>query len=106
VNQNVAQKEVITLQMQWGFKTCQEIERDIKNIVLWKRKDCSVRAMQWVSSKQENIPISDQWGPEGSWRLRLPDSLTSAIECGRLSALGTGRLYPQEYPGTYFKRLS
>jgi hypothetical protein len=39
-------------------------------------------------------------------RLRIPDSVTSALEGGRMSALHTGRLYPQEYPGTRFKRLS
>jgi hypothetical protein len=38
-------------------------------------------------------------------RLRLPDSVTSAFEGGRLSAIRTGRLYSQKYRGTHFKRL-
>jgi hypothetical protein len=40
--------------------------------------------------KVKAIPFQVWTGPEGSRRLRLPDSKT------KLSALRTGRLYPQE----------
>jgi hypothetical protein len=63
---------------------------------------------QYVARKGKGkiIPLTGLWGPEGSGKLRLPDSVTSALEGGTLSGLNTGRLYPQKYPGTHFKRLS
>jgi len=42
------------------------------------------------------IPLQAWSGPEGSSKLRFPDFMTTAQDGGRLSALCTGRLYPQE----------
>jgi hypothetical protein len=40
-------------------------------------------------------------------RVKAPEFLDNRhIKAVRLSDLRTGRLYPQEYPGTYFERLS
>jgi hypothetical protein len=55
-----------------------------------------------IKFKKVNNPITGLWGSEGSGRLRFPDSVTSTLEGGRLSALRTGRLYTQEYRGTHF----
>jgi len=41
-------------------------------------------------------PLQAWTGPEGSRKLRSPDFVTTAQNGGRLSALCTGRLYPQE----------
>jgi len=44
------------------------------------------------------VPLQDRSGPKGSRKLRFPDFVTMAQNDGRLSALRTGHLYPQEMP--------
>jgi len=46
--------------------------------------------------KGKAVPLQAWTGPEDSRKLRLPDFMTTAQDGGRLSALRTGRLYPQE----------
>jgi hypothetical protein len=46
--------------------------------------------------KGKAVPLQAWTGPEGSRKLRLPDFVTTAQDGGRLSALRTGHLYPQE----------
>ena len=47
--------------------------------------------------KGKALPLQAIGGPEGSRKLRLLYFLTTAQYGGRLSALRTGRLYPQGY---------
>jgi len=49
-----------------------------------------------TSKKGKAVPLQARKGPEGSRKLRFPDSVTTAQDSSRLSALRTGRLYPQE----------
>ena len=49
-------------------------------------------------SKGKAVPLQAWTGPVGSRKLRFPDFVTTAQDSGRLSALRTGRLYPQEMP--------
>ena len=46
--------------------------------------------------KGKAVPLQAWSGPEGSRKLRFPDFVTKAQNGGRLSALCTGRLCPQE----------
>jgi len=46
--------------------------------------------------KGKVAPLQSWIGPEGSRKLRFPDLVTTAQDGDRLSALHTGRLYPQE----------
>jgi len=46
--------------------------------------------------KGKAVPLQAWSGPEGSRKLRFPDFTTTAQDGGKVSALGIGRLCPQE----------
>jgi hypothetical protein len=53
--------------------------------------------------KMYRCPATGRGGPRGSGRLRCRVFLTfGTMKVVRSSSLRTGRLYPQEYPDTYF----
>ena len=56
---------------------------------LWKMLGTS-------DGKGKAVPLQAWTGPEGSRKLRFPDFVTTAQDGGRMSALRTGSLYPQE----------
>jgi len=49
-----------------------------------------------IKDKGKAVPLQARRSPEGSRKLRFPDFVTTVQDGGRLSALRTGRFYPQE----------
>jgi len=49
-----------------------------------------------IKQKGKAVPSQAWTGPEGSRKIRFPDFVTTAQGGGRLPALSTGHLYPQE----------
>ena len=56
----------------------------------------SVRVTITAVVKGKSVPLQAWSGPEVTRKLRFPDCVTTAQVGGRLSALRTGRLYPQK----------
>ena len=68
-----------------------------ENVIEYRKYlKCNSLHVSKGKGKGKAVPLQAWSGPEGSRKLRFPDFMTMAQDGGRLSALRTGRLYPQE----------
>jgi len=96
--------------LSWGV--CKTVLSDVQNCLEWCAKlswvvcetvlsgvqNCLHYFNKWMTKckkKGKSFPLQARRGPEGSRKLRFPDFMTTQVG-SRLSALCTGRLYPQE----------
>jgi len=56
----------------------------------------------YVGGKVKSVPLQAWSGPEGSRKLRLPDFMTTAQDCGKVSPTHRPPLPPGNAPGTHF----
>jgi hypothetical protein len=68
------------------------------NVLLYRQMECFVvlAYVNCVKDTGKAVPLQAWSGPEGSRKLRFPDFMTTAQDGGKVAALHTGRLYPQE----------
>ena len=79
-----------------AHKKWNKIARDIKLVFYSSTLTWSLNIPLSATLKTEAIPLQAWSGPEVSRKLRLPYFVTTAQDGDRLSALHTGRFYPQE----------
>ena len=65
---------------------------------IWNTREMAVQLNLncLYKGKDKAVPLQAPRVPEGSRKLSFPDFITKAQDGGRMSALRTGRLYPQE----------